>query len=281
MDQMADLQTKFSRALLDPAQPVPSAIYGATRRRADRRFAAYRNNVVAGLIGALAQRFPVVRRLVGDAFFEAMARAYVVNCLPASPIMLLYGESFPDFVENFAPVANVPYLSDVARLEMARGRAYHAADATCVEPRAFAALRAERLADLRFEFHPSVSIIKSPYPVVSIWRVNDDPDHAAPIAPWAPEAALIARPFGDVEVTQLAPGVAEFLLCLTQNGTTNDALRAGEEAAAEFDLVQAAQSLIMSRAVTRIRQPRKLLRRPSARQDVSVRQRSENNATLA
>lgn len=175
MDQMADLQTKFSRALLDPAQPVPSEIRGATRRRADRRFAVYRNNVVAGLIDALAQRFPMVRRLVGDAFFEGMARVYVVTCPPASPIMLFYGESFPDFVENFAPTANVPYLSDVARLEMARGRAYHAADAASVEPRAFAALRTERLADLRFEFHPSVSIIKSPYPVVSIWRVNDDP----------------------------------------------------------------------------------------------------------
>ena len=101
MDQMADLQTKFSRALLDPARPIPSAIRGATRCKADRRFAVYRNNVAAGLIDALAQRFPVVRRLVGDAFFEAMARGYVVTCPPASPIMLLYGESFPDFVENF------------------------------------------------------------------------------------------------------------------------------------------------------------------------------------
>jgi hypothetical protein len=147
--------------------------------------------------------------------------------------------------------------------------------------RAFRALPAERLAKLRFEFHPSVSIIKSPYPVVSIWRVNDDPDHAAPIASWAPESALVARPFGDVEVTQLAPGVAEFLLCLAQNGTTDDALRAGEEAAAEFDLVQAAQSLIMSRTVTRIRQPRKLLRRPSAAPRRFGPSAVRNSATLA
>lgn len=281
MDQMADLQSKFSRALLDPAQPIPSAIRGATRRRVDRRFAVYRNNVVAGLIDALAQRFPVVRRLVGDAFFEAMARVHVITCPPASPIMLLYGESFPDFVQNFPPAANVPYLSDVARLEMARGRAYHAADAMPVEPRAFAALPPERLANLRFDFHPSVSIIKSPHPIVSIWKVNDDPEHAVPIAPWAPEAALVARPFGDVQVTRLAPGAAEFLLCLAHNGIMNDALRAGEEAAAEFDLVQAAQSLIMSRVVTRIRQPRKLGRRLSVRRDVSVHQRSDNNAAFA
>jgi hypothetical protein len=281
MNQMADLQTTFSRALLDPAQPIPRSIRGATRHRADRRFAVYRNNVVAGLIDALAQRFPVVRRLVGDAFFEAMARAYVLACAPASPIMLLYGESFPNFVENFGPAANVPYLSDVARLEMARGHAYHAADAMPVEARAFAALPPERLADLRFDFHPSVSIIKSAYPIVSIWQVNDDPDHAVPIAPWAPEAALVVRPFGDVEVTRLAPGVAEFLLRLVHNGTMNDAVRAGEEAAAEFDLLESLQSLIMSRAVTRIRQPRKLRRRLSARGDVWVRRRSDNNAASA
>jgi hypothetical protein len=102
--------------------------------------------------------------------------------------------------------------------------------------------------------------------------VNDDPDHAVPIAPWAPEAALVARPFGDVEVTWLGPGVAEFLRRLVHNGSMNVAVRAGEEAAAEFDLIQSLQSLIMSRAVTRIRQPRKLLRRPSAPQDVSVHQ---------
>jgi Putative DNA-binding domain len=237
MDQMTDLQTKFSRALLDPAQPIPSAIRGTTRRKADRRFAVCRNNVVAGLIDALAGRFPVVRRLVGDAFFEGMASVYVVTCPPASPVMLLYGDSFPGFVKNFAPAANVPYLSDVARLEIARGRAYHAADAVPVEMRVFAALPSERLADLRIDFHPSVSIIKSPYPIVSIWQVNDDPDHAVPIAPWAAEAALVARPFGDVEVTRLAPGVAEFFLRLAHNGTMNDALEAAEEAAAEFDLV--------------------------------------------
>ena len=200
MEQMADLQTKFSRALLDPTQPIPGAICGAARRRAERRFAVYRNNVVAGLIDALTQRFPVVRRLVGDAFFEAMARVYVVTCAPTSPVMLLYGENFPEFVKDFVPAANVPYLSDIARLEIARGRAYHATDAASLEPRAFAALPPGRLADVRFDFHPSVSIIKSSYPIVSIWQVNDDPDHAVPIAPWAPEAALVARPFGDVEV---------------------------------------------------------------------------------
>ena len=89
----------------------------------------------------------------------------------------------------------------------------------------------------------------------------------------------MARPFGDVEGTRLAPGVV--LLRLVLNGTMNDAIRAGEEAAAEFDLIQSLQSLIMWRAVTRIRQPRKLRRRPSAHRDASVRRRPENNVAFA
>ena len=142
MNQLADTQNAFACALLDAARAVPATIRGAARRRADRRFAVYRNNVVAGLIDALAQRFPVVCRLVGDEFFRAMARVYVTARPPTSPLMMLYGETFPDFIDEFAPAAALPYLGDVARLELARGRAYHAADAVPAGPQIFAGLPA-------------------------------------------------------------------------------------------------------------------------------------------
>jgi hypothetical protein len=38
-------------------------------------------------------------------------------------------KDFPDFIEQFEPASSVPYLADVARLEMLRVRAFHAADA--------------------------------------------------------------------------------------------------------------------------------------------------------
>jgi len=123
MHQPADFQDFFARALLDPVHAVPAAIRGAARRRADRRFAVHRNNVVVGLINALAERFPVVSRLVGDEFFRAMARLYATMRPPASPLMMLYGETFPEFIDAFAPAAALPYLGDIARLEYARGRA--------------------------------------------------------------------------------------------------------------------------------------------------------------
>jgi hypothetical protein len=253
MTQLAEIQNAFARALLDAAEPVPVAIRGAARRRADRRFAVYRNNVVAGLVDALAQRFPVVARLVGDEFFRAMARVHVTTRPPDSPLMMLYGESFPDFIDGFAPAASVPYLGDIARVEIARGRAYHAADAVPVGPKIFAALPLERLGDLRLQLHPSVSIIASAYPIVSIWQVNSDPDRAVPVAPWAAEAALVARPFMDVEVRRLPPGAAAFLSCLACGGAMAEAIEAGTiAAAAEFDIVESLALLIVSGVVTGI-----------------------------
>ena len=95
MASLARTQSEFTKSLLDRTMPVPADIRGASRRRADRRFAVYRNNVASGLAQALATRFPVVKRLVGEEFFRAMAHVYATAELPRSPIMLYYGETFP------------------------------------------------------------------------------------------------------------------------------------------------------------------------------------------
>jgi hypothetical protein len=70
MDQQA-----FASALLDPTLPVPDGVTSARGEGDAKRFAVYRNNVAVSLAKALGQRFPVVQRLVGDAFFNGMARA--------------------------------------------------------------------------------------------------------------------------------------------------------------------------------------------------------------
>jgi hypothetical protein len=209
----------------------------------------YRNNVIIGLIDALAQRFPVVCRLVGQEFFRAMARVYVMAQPPSSPLMMLYGATFPDFIDTFAPAGALPYLSDVARLELACGRAYHAADAVPATSQIFTGLAAEQLGRLRVRVHPSTSIVASAHPIVSIWHVNTDPDHAVPIAPWAAEAALVARPFTDVEVRLLPPGAGAFMSCLSRHGAMAEAVEAGAAASADFDLVETLTLLIAANVV--------------------------------
>ena len=94
------------------------------------RFAVHRNNVVASLVDALAETFPVSQELVGEEFFRAMAKALrAAHRRRARCVLATYGDAFPAFVERFPPAQALPYLADVARLEMARVRAFHAADA--------------------------------------------------------------------------------------------------------------------------------------------------------
>lgn len=113
----APSEAAMAAALFDPALPAPGG----------PRFAVHRNNVVAGLIGALGEACPAVKKLVGEAFFTAAASLFVRAFPPKSPVMLLYGEGFPGWIGAFPPAAHVPYLEDVARLERAWLEAFHAA----------------------------------------------------------------------------------------------------------------------------------------------------------
>lgn len=155
----------------------------------DRRFAVYRNNVQTALTRALGQRFLVVERLVGSEFFTAMARVFAQAHPPSNPVLLDWGQEFPAFLEGFPPVANLPYLPDVARIELARGRAYHAADHQPVDP---AALAVADPTPLRFRFAPSVQAFVSSFPAVSIWAMNQPGAQKRPL-PAGSEYALIAR----------------------------------------------------------------------------------------
>src|SRR5207237_10685968 len=146
---LADRQRAFSEALLDRDRPVPPGPVGPDGEPSPRRFGVYRNNVVASLAAALKDTFPAICRIVGEEFFGAMARSYVLQAPPASPILLDYGDSFPDFIAGFEPAATLPYLADVARIERAWNEAYHAAEAAPLDPTAFAAVPPDQVAHNR------------------------------------------------------------------------------------------------------------------------------------
>lgn len=240
-------QDMFAASLRDPATPLPQGIVSPRGTDTKRRFAVYRNNVAAGLVRALESRFPVVARLVGEEFFRGMAHLYVTSDLPRSPILFRYGSGFPDFIEGFAPAAGLPYLADVARLELARGRAYHAADALPLEPEAFAGLDAERLAAISVRLHPSVELMTSQHPVVSIWRAHQQ-EGKPHIVEWGPEAALVLQPAFEVEVHRLPRGGYPFMIALKQGLSLARSATIAAAEASDFNAVQTLSVLIETRA---------------------------------
>lgn len=243
-------QTAFTAALLDIRQPCPDGLCCANGADPASRFAVYRNNVQGSLINALADAYPVVRQLVGDEFFRAMAAVHVQTSAPHSPVMSGYGADLADFIESFEPASSLPYLADVARLERLRTVAYHAADAHSLGHEQIAAAMADpqSLDGLCVTFHPSVRLLDSAFAIVAIWVAHQTDMTLAEIDTNQGQCALVLRNGLEVEVFALDPGAFSFIRNLHNGQPLGQAL-AG---APTFDVAQTLALLISHGAITRL-----------------------------
>ena len=207
-------QQAFHHALLDPARPVPDGLTDGAGHPAGRRYAVYRNNVAVSLTEALITGFPACAALLGADNMSRIAGRFLRQHPPASPLMIQWGAAFPAFLDGLDGLGRLPFLSDVARLELALRRAYHAADATPVAPDALLSVPEDRLGLARLRLAPSVQIVKSRWPVAEIraYALGLGPAPAS----GAQEIAVL-RPDYDPEPHVLPPQGHAFLAALQAN----------------------------------------------------------------
>lgn len=175
-----DLQERFAEALRRGDERVLSApgIVAGNEESVvfAKRFAVYRNNIYHSLSQALLDVFPVVTRLVGEAFFSAMARAYLDSGnFPVRAPLYDFGDSFPGFMERFPPAKKLPWLGDVARVERAWLSAYHGADPpgnTAFDPGFLSIDNMEETVRMALMLHPSLEVAALRWPAVGIWQAH-------------------------------------------------------------------------------------------------------------
>ena len=212
----------IAAAIRDAAHPIPSSLSPGNCRTLPQRFAVYRNNFAVGLRQALADRFPTVRQLVGDDFFNATAHAYIDAEPPLSPIVAEYGGTFPDFLEQFPPARQVPYLHDVARLELTYHQVLHAPDDAVLSSDDFAAM-GDSLATRVFSFVRSCRLLSFEFAAIRIWQSHRDGNGMHGVSPDGPEFGMIARPDQAVSVRSLDRATYLVLSALAEGATLNDA----------------------------------------------------------
>lgn len=237
-------QTTFHKGLLDPSQPVPAGLTDGQSRPAGRRYGVYRNNVTVSLREALTEGFPSIVSLIGSENFDHVARAYLRQSPPTSPLMMHYGAHLPEFLEGLEQLKHLPYLADVARIDVAMRQSYHAADAVAIDPSALQALDEDTLLATRFAFASSMRLLRSQWPAGSIWhytmRGGDKPQGTA-------QDVLILRAEFDPEPQILGPGAADVLIALQNNTPFAEALNDVDES---FDLGALLNLLLSQNAIT-------------------------------
>jgi hypothetical protein len=222
---------------------------GHSSARTQRGMQAYQANAGASAERALAASFPTVQALVGEESFAALARAFWQARPPVRGDLACFGEGLPAFIADSEQLADVPYLSGVARLDWLLALAERAAD----EEADLSTLKL--LADvdpsqLRLALRPGLAVLPSAYPIVSLWLAHQPGDDAAShranarnaLAAGNGEQALIARAGWRGSVLAIDSATAAWTQSLLRGDTLDDAMTAaGEGFDFEAWLVQAVQ----------------------------------------
>lgn len=241
-------QTDFATALLDPAKQTPAGVVAPGGRPSEKRFAVYRNNVMVSLLEALAATYASVQALVGETFFREISRQFVRQSPPKNPVLYLYGEAFPEFLEGLEVLHDLPFIGDVARCDWAWLQAYHAADAPVLTAEQVEGMPGEKLVVLQWEPHPAAHLVRSVHPMVSLWHAGRQGSHDAGIDPRRSESALIVRPEWDVQLYAVDAATAAFFEELMNSKPLGVAAEAGLAVDQAFDLQGALRLALRSGA---------------------------------
>jgi hypothetical protein len=136
------------------------------------RLRIYRNHAIITLTDALKATYPVVCRLVSEAFFAYAAHEFIRQHLPQSPCLAEYGGKFADFLAEFPPCRELGYLADIARLEWAINESLHARDIAAIMRGGLSDISAAEAPGLILCLHPALRLLESRWPIERIWRAN-------------------------------------------------------------------------------------------------------------
>jgi hypothetical protein len=167
----------------DPIAPMRISVRPRSGLQQNDRVKSHSSHT--SLIEVLAARYPVIRRLVGELSFRIVARRFILSEPPNIAMSLSYGDNLPRFLRGQGSAASFEYVADIAELEMVREKARRAPDVRPLAAEALLPLRDQWLNGLRIALHPSVCLVQSRFPIVTIWENNQSDDENGMIDRWS------------------------------------------------------------------------------------------------
>ncbi len=217
--------------------------------RAARALEAYRANAQAIAERALAAAFPTVQAMVGADDFKHLAREFWHAHPPRRGDLGEWGDAFAAWLQAHSAMAPWPYLADSARLDFALHRNERAADAI-FDAASPSLLESTDPVRLHMRLMPGTALIRSAWPVVSIYRAHRLEGEAAEIAFASVRDAVEVRRGEDAMVVRQGWRAVVVALTPTQARWTQSLLaganldQAFEQAGEGFDFAAWLQSAI-------------------------------------
>jgi hypothetical protein len=123
----------------------------------------------------LADIYGTVRRVLGEQGFFDSVWEYLWSNPPSTYNLNNVGGNYPQFLTSYEEAQPWAFLPDLASLEWALDRCFHAKTLTPLTPEALKQTfpNAEAIADAPFKFQETVFLIRSPHPIYQIWDATE------------------------------------------------------------------------------------------------------------
>ncbi|MBW2388874.1 MAG: putative DNA-binding domain-containing protein [Deltaproteobacteria bacterium] len=163
------LQRAMAANILDPSARIPLDWF-ALPTGADPavRVGVYVGGYPARITEALKETFPAIANIVGASEFAELAERYLER-LHEPPRNLNYiGRDLADHLTGDPLTGSLPFLPDLARLEWAVVRCFHAEAGTPFDLRQCVPWDAQRWECARIDFQAGTEIVHSDWPVLAL-----------------------------------------------------------------------------------------------------------------
>jgi hypothetical protein len=241
MLSLRDLQTRFAASLFSEAAERVTPWIRPQGIDPLARIGIYRNNLQQGFLKTLALEFPVIERLAGEDYFRQLALAFLTRHPSASGDLHHIGTPFSAFLKEKFAGTRYRYFADVAALEWAHQESLVADDHDSLDPGALRSVPQNAYARLRFALHPAVRLVKSLFPIVRIWEVNQ-PEHSSEDRvdlDAGPDFVLVRRTAQGSEIRRVSAGDFQLLTMLAAGKPLEEAFEASLAAEPKFNLTVA------------------------------------------
>jgi hypothetical protein len=210
-----ETQRWLARIILDPGAVETGALDASDTLAHDAdtariRLGAYTDGYPARLEEALAEAFPALRRVLGDEIFHGMVERYV----PAAPAGIYnlndVGAPLPAWLASDQVARAVPLAPDLARLELAVQRAFHATLLPPFDATPLASWGPEEWDGAIVRFQAGVALVRSAWPIHDVWQARTQPRDTSDLAA-EPQNVVVARAGFRVTATLTAADEAMLL----------------------------------------------------------------------
>lgn len=187
-----------------------AGLFGRPPRGAlEQRLGVYADGYVARLHDALRETYPALAHLAGGRRFAALARRYAVGCRTDSYNLNDCGADLVEFLRADPLAEDYSFAPDLAQLEWRVAQAFHAAEFAPFDPATTAGWSEADWQGAVLRFQPSVALVRSVWPIRSLWQTRATPLREIDIDLADPcESVLVFRSTWDVRVEGVVEGEA-------------------------------------------------------------------------